>query len=322
MNVGIIGAGKIAKKMATTINGMATASAYAIGSRSLEKAQAFAKEFGMQKAYGSYEELVGDPDIGLVYVATPHSHHADVIKLALEHNKPVLCEKAFTVNEKQAKEVIDLAKSKNLLLAEAIWTRYLPMRQMLDEVLSSGIIGEVKSLTANLGYVIDSVPRLGDPKLAGGALLDVGVYTINFMLMVLGEHFEHFESTAIMTDSGVDGHNSITFSYPNHVMAILHSTQHALTDRRGMIFGTKGFIEVQNINNPEAIRVYDLDYKLVKELAQPAQITGFEYQVQACIDAIAAGSIECPQMPHSEILRVMHIMDDIRTQWGLKYPGE
>lgn len=322
MNIGIIGAGKIAKKMAKTLNGMERAQAYAIASRSLEKARTFANEFGMPKAYGSYEELVSDEHVDLVYVATPHSHHAACIKLALEHGKPVLSEKAFTVNAKEAKAVIELAREKNLLLAEAIWTRYVPMRSMLDEVLASGIIGDVKTVTANLGYVIDSVPRLSDPHLAGGALLDVGVYTINFMLMVLGDNYTAFDSTAQMTASGVDGQNSITYSYPNGVMAILHSNQHALTDRRGMIFGTKGFIEVANINNPESIRVFDLDYRLVKELKQPKQITGFEYQVEACIDAIEAGKIECPQMPHQEIIRVMHMMDAVREQWGLRYPNE
>ena len=322
MKVGILGAGGIARKMAKTLNKMDRASAYAIGSRSIEKAQAFAKDFGIGKAYGSYEALLSDPEVQLVYVATPHSHHAQHIELALEHGKPVLCEKAFTVNAKQAKKVIDLAKKKHLLLAEAIWTRYVPMRNMLDEVVQSGIIGEITSLTANLGYAIDTVPRLMDPNLAGGALLDVGVYTINFMSMVLGDDFSSFDASAVMTETGVDGHNSLTFTYPDGKIAILHSSQHAITDRRGMLFGTKGFIEVVNINNPEKIWVFDSEYQLVKEIVQPQQITGFEYQVEACIDAIEAGAMECPQMPHDEILRIMGIMDDVRARWGLKYPNE
>ncbi len=322
MNVGIIGAGGIARKMAETLNGMDQARAYAIGSRSLEKAQAFAKEFDMVKAYGSYEELVGDDDIGLIYVASPHSHHAEHIRLALEHGKHVLCEKAFTVNERQAEELIFLAREKNLLLAEAIWTRYMPMRKMLNETIASGVIGEVRSLSANLGYVIDSVRRLQDPHLAGGALLDVGVYTINFMLMVLGSGFTSFDTSVVFTGSGVDGQSTTTFIYPGNVLAFLHSTQHALTDRRGMIFGTGGFIEVTNINNPESIRVYDLEYNLIQELLQPEQITGFEYQVEACIEAIGEGKTECSLMPHSEILKVMRIMDTIRSRWGLSYPME
>ncbi len=322
MNIGIIGAGGIAKKMAKTVTQMDDAHMYAIASRSLEKAQTFAKEFNIPHAYGSYEELVADSNIDLVYVATPHSHHYDHMKLALEHNKPILCEKAFTVNAKQAKEILEISKEKQILVAEAIWTRYLPTRTMIDELISSGIIGEVESVTANLGYVINHVPRLATPELAGGALLDVGVYTINFAIMVLGDAFTAIDSTATFTKTGVDAQNSVTLTYPDEVIAILHSSQLAHTDRRGMIFGTKGFIEVENINNPEAIRVFDRNYNMVKELTQPQQITGFEYQVRACMKAIEQHSIECPQHPHSQIIKVMETMDTIRGQWDLRYPFE
>ena len=322
MNIGIIGAGGIARKMAHTINGMQEATVYAIASRTKEKAVAFANDFDIPKAYGSYEEMVQDPKVDLVYVATPHSHHYEHMKLALEHDKPILCEKPFTVNAKEAREILDLAKTRNVMVAQAMWTRYLPMRPMLNEVVASGIIGEVKSLTANLGYVINHIPRMALPELAGGALLDVGVYTINFALMVLGEEIEKIDSSVIFTPTGVDAQNSITLTYPNNVMAMLHSTQMAKTDRRGMIFGTKGYIEVQNINNPEAIRVYDMNNKLIKEIEQPSQITGFEYQVKASIAAINAKSIECPEHPHKEILRIMDIMDTLRAQWGLVYPFE
>lgn len=322
MRVGIIGAGTIARKMAYTLRHMNRAEPYAIASRSLEKAQAFATDFHMERAYGSYEEMVNDDLVDLVYVATPHSHHAEHTRLAVDHGKPVLCEKAFTENAAQAREVLAMAEEREVLVAEAIWTRYLPMRSMLDEVLASGIIGNIHMLTANLGYVINHVPRIADPALAGGALLDVGVYPINFMLMALGSSFERFSTSVQMTERGVDAHNSMTFLYPERRMAVLHSTQFALTDRRGLIYGDKGYVEVENINNPEAIRVYDLDYQLVQELIQPPQITGFEYQVEACIDALEAKEIECPQMPHEEIIRVMQIMDDVRAAWGMKYPNE
>lgn len=316
MRLGIIGAGKIARKMALTINSMEDASLYAIASRSKEKADEFAKMFQIEKAYGSYEDMVADDKVDLVYVATPHSHHYEHCKLALEHNKNVLCEKAFTVNEAQAKEILDLAEKKHLLVAEAIWTRYMPMRKMLDDILSSGIIGEPQSLTANLGYAISDVPRLHDPRLAGGALLDLGVYTINFALMAFGNEISRIDSSAVMLDTGVDAQNSIAFSYKDGRMATLFSTQMANTDRRGAIFGTKGFVEVENINNPESIRIYDSEYKLIKELIQPNQITGFEYEVRSCINAIKSNSIECPEMPHEEILRVMRIMDAVRTKWS------
>ncbi|MGD1833987.1 MAG: Gfo/Idh/MocA family protein [Sphaerochaetaceae bacterium] len=322
MNIGIIGAGGIAKKMARTVNEMDDAVLYSIASRSIEKAESFAGEFDVEKAYGSYEQLVSDDKVDLIYVATPHSHHFEHMKLALEHDKPVLCEKAFTVNAKQAKEILQISKERNVLVAEAIWTRYLPSRKMIDDLIDSKIIGEVKSVTANLGYVIDHVPRLAQPSLAGGALLDVGVYTINFAMMVLGNAYENIFSAATFTETGVDAQNSITLTYPKMVTAILHSSQLALTDRRGMIFGTKGFIEVENINNPERIRVFDKNYELLQDLQVPPQITGFEYQVRVCMEAIRKGSVECEQMPHSEILKVMETMDMIRAQWNMTYPFE
>ena len=160
MKIAILGAGKIARAMATTINGMKEATNYAVASRNLDKAKGFVKEFGIEKAYGSYEEMFQDPQVELVYVATPHSHHCEHVKLCLNHGKHVLCEKSFSANKEEAIEMINLAKEKNLLLTEAIWTRYMPSRKILDDVISSGIIGEVSMLTANLGYVINDIKRL------------------------------------------------------------------------------------------------------------------------------------------------------------------
>ena len=322
MNIGIIGAGRIAVKMAHTLNKMSSATAYAIASRSLEKAEAFAKEHHVIKAYGSYEQMVSDPDVHLVYVATPHSHHFDQVKLALEHGKPVLCEKAFTLNATQAKALIEISHKKNVLLAEAIWPKYLPIRTMLDEVIDSGIIGEVTSVTANLGFYLLDKERVTNPLLAGGALLDLGAYAINLALMAIKSDIKNIESSATFLDTGVDAQNSAIVTFEDDKVALLHSTQLAYTDKRGMLFGSKGYLELVDVTNPQSIKVFDKNYQLVKELARPEQITGFEYQVQACIDAINAGEIECKAHPHSEILRVMNIMDEMRRQWGMHYPME
>lgn len=322
MKMAILGAGGIARTMAYTMSRMEEVECYAVAARDYERARCFADEYGFEKAYGSYEEMVMDPEVELVYIATPHSHHYEHTELCLHHGKHVLCEKAFMANAWQAEKVIKLARSKNLLLAEAIWTRYMPMRKTLDEVIASGIIGEVYSLTANLGYVIDHVPRLVDPALAGGALLDVGVYTINFASMVFGDQIKSVMSTAILTETGVDAQNSITICYEDGKMALLHSSMMALTDRRGIIHGSKGFIEVKNINNCEEIEVYDLERNLIRKYNTPPQITGFEYQVAACMQAIHNGEVECAQMPHSEIIRIMKCMDELRATWGVKYPFE
>ena len=190
VKMGILGAGKIAGVMAATLREMDSVECYAVASRDYDKANAFVKQYGFAKAYGSYEEMVKDSEVELVYVATPHSHHYDHIKLCLEHGKHVLCEKAFTLNAKQAEEVFAMAREKGLLLTEAIWTRYIPMRKRLDDVLASGVIGKPYMLTANLAYVVGDKERIVKAELGGGALLDLGVYTLNFASMVFGDDIE------------------------------------------------------------------------------------------------------------------------------------
>ena len=204
MKLAILGPGGIARSMATAAKGLPEVELYAVGSRTYEKAKAFAEEWGFEKAYGSYEEMLSDPQVELVYVATPHSHHYQYAKMCLEHGKHVLVEKAFTVNAVQAEELIRMSEEKGLLLAEAIWTRYMPSRKMIDDLVESGVIGKVTSLTANLGYVLPHVERLQEPSLAGGALLDLGVYPINFALMVFHGQVEKVTSTAVMSPKGID----------------------------------------------------------------------------------------------------------------------
>jgi predicted dehydrogenase len=322
MNVGILGAGFIAEKMAETLNRMKGATAAAVASRDLDRAKAFAGKFKIERFYGSYLEMARDPGVDLIYVATPHSHHYEHMKLCLEQGKHILCEKAFTVNAAQAKEVIALGKKKRLLVTEAIWTRYLPMRTVMDKILAEGIIGNAVSLTANLCQAVAHIERLVKPKLAGGALLDMGVYTINFALMCFGSAIADINAVRVKYKTGVDAMNSITFTYKDGRIAILESGFTCRSDRRGVVAGDKGYIEFLNINNCEGIRVYDTQDKLLASYKTPKQITGFEYQVEACKKAIEAGSIECPEMPHAEIIRVMEIMDKIRKTWGLVYPGE
>ncbi len=322
MKFGILAPGRMANAMALAVSSIPDIERYAVASRDLGRAENFAKKWEFEKAYGSYEEMVKDPEVEFVYVASPHSHHYEHAKLCLEHGKHVLVEKAFTVNAKQAEELVALSKKNNVLLAEAMWTRYMPNRQMISDVINGGVIGKVTSLTANLGYVISHVERMREPSLAGGALLDIGVYPINFALMAFGDDIKSIDATAVMTEKGVDLMNSITLTYEDGRMAVLHSSMAAVTDRQGVINGDNGFIEVQNINNCEEIRVYNLDRKMVARYEVSEQVNGYEYEVVACIKAIREGKIECEEMPHEETLRVMHILDSIREKWNMKYPCE
>ena len=176
MNIGILGAGNIAATMATTLQSLKNVTCYAVAAREKKRAQAFADKFGFQVAYGSYVDMLSDPNVHLVYIATPHSHHYEHIKMCLKHGKHVLCEKAFTANAAQAEEVILEAREKGLLLTEAIWTRYMPMRLTIDAIIKSGIIGTPTSLSANLGYPLEHKERMVKLELCGGALLDLCVY--------------------------------------------------------------------------------------------------------------------------------------------------
>lgn len=318
----ILAAGGIAAKMSYAVSKLPEIHRYAVASRSLEKAETFAKEWGYEKAYGSYEEMLADPCVELVYVASPHSHHYEHAKMCIEAGKHVLVEKAFTVNAEQAQELIRLAREKNVLLTEAMWTRFMPARKILDDLIAEGVIGEIYSLTANLGYDIKHKERLIKPELAGGALLDVGVYPIQFALMAVHSKVKKISSDAVLSEEGVDLTNSITITFENGVMAVLHSSMLSLTDREGVIYGESGSIRFHNINNCEGISIYDKSGMPVREIEIPKQINGYEYEILACVKAIEEGRLECSEMPHEETIRGMEILDTIRKQWGMKYSCE
>jgi len=322
MKIGVLGTGGIVRSVTPTLQRMKDIECYAIASRTLERAEKAAEEYGYEKAYGNYEELVADPLVELVYVATPHSRHYDDMKLCIAHGKPVICEKSFTMNAKQAKEIRELAKEAGVFVTEAIWPRYMPSRTLIQDTIDSGIIGTVSTLTANLSYIISGVKRIQDPELAGGALLDVGVYGINFALMHFGEEIERIESSVQMTETGVDAMESITIFYKNGRMAVLTHGIYGRSDRKGIFYGDKGYIIVENINNPQSVTVYDTEDRLVKQIPVPEQISGYEYQFEECRRCIAEKKTESDSMPLKDSVYMMELMDRLRAQWGLVYPQE
>ncbi len=322
MNIGILGAGNIAGKMARTLNGMKDATAYAVAARDPERARNFANAYQIEKAYGSYEEMLLDDQVDLVYIATPHSHHLAHGKMCIDHGKPVLCEKAFTANATQARELLDYANEKGVFITEAIWTRYMPSRKMIEEVIESGELGEVRMLSANLGYGISQKERLVKPELAGGALLDVGIYPLNFASMFLGNDIASLTSACVKHETGVDGQASMILTYQDGRMATLHTGMYAATEQYGIIYGTKGYLIAYNINNITKIEVFTSDRELLRSMDVPQQITGYEYEVEACMKALREGKLECEEMPHSETILLMEQMDQLRRQWGIRYPFE
>lgn len=322
MKIGIIGPGSIADTVTATLVQMDEVECYAVASRNLEKAKAFAEKFGFEKAYGSYDEMLADPLVELVYITTPHSHHYEQIMLCLDAGKNVICEKAFTLNAMQAKAVKAKAEEKGLLVAEAIWTRYMPSRSMINQVIESGIIGRVNTLTANLSYPIDWKQRIIRPELAGGALLDIGIYGLNFAWMHFGNDIARIESSVSMTDTGVDAMETITIFYNDGRMSVLTHSIYARSDRKGIIHGDKGYMVVENINNPQSISVYDTEDHLLAHYDVPEQISGYEYEFAECIEAISKGKTQCVSMPLADTVEMMEVMDSLRKRWGIVYPQE
>lgn len=320
LRVGILGAGHIAEKMAKTIVAMPDVTILAVASRSMERAHDFAARYAIERAYDSYETLVTDPDVDLVYVATPHSHHYQHARLALEHDKPVLVEKAFTANAREAAELIRLAHERGVFMTEAIWTRYMPMSQVIGEKMESGVIGEARLLTATLCYMMEHKERILRPELCGGALLDLGVYVLNFARMYFGSDIVRTVSSAQLWPTGVDMQECISLCYADGRMANLQAGALTFNDKQGIISGTEGYIRVDNINCPRLIEIYRNDVCVERIVAPEDMISGYEYQLRECKRCLENGLIESPMMPHSETLAIMQQMDALRAEWGVRYP--
>ena len=320
LRVGIIGAGWIAEKAAITLNGLADCEAYAIASRTQEKADAFAEKWKMRKAYGSYSELIADPSVDLVYVGTPHSHHYDVTREALLAGKPCLVEKAFMANHRQAKAIVDLARERKVFLAEAIWTRYQPVVKMMRDLIGSGRIGTPRLVTATLGYSMGDKPRIMRADLCGGALLALGVYALNFVRMFFDADIVSISSQCVKSQTGMDLTNAMTLTLSDGVLCNLQSSAACVGDNIGVIAGTEGNLIIDNINNPQTITVNGPDRTYIETIHVPQQITGYEYQFMACRQALIDGLLEPKEMPLEETLYIMELMDGLRKEWGVRYP--
>ena len=322
LNFSILCAGSIAAKMAETVSKMDEVAPYAIAARDLNRAQNLADEFGFPKAYGSYDELVNDENVDFIYIASPHSHHYQHAKLCLEHGKNVLCEKSFTVNLKQAQELFDLAKRKNLFIMEAVWTRFQPFATKLSEIIDSGMIGKPLTITASIGQDMRHVERIVNPELAGGALLDLGIYPLTFASMVFGTEVVKIVSTCVKSDRGVDAQDSVTLVYKSGQMAVLNFSFLSTMKNQAIIYGDKGYISLQTYWHPEEIQVYLNGEAEPKTHKVPFDFSGYEYEVRAAAKAMDQGELSCEQMLPEETLRILKIMDQLRADWGILYPFE
>ncbi len=320
---GVIAPGRIAHTFAKGILSIVDAEISVVASSSQERADTFAEQYDIAKAYDSYEALVADPDVDAVYISSLHHQHFAQAMLALEAGKPVLCEKPLTVNAAETKKLIETAREKNLFLMEAVWTRYLPIYGTVRQWLDDGEIGELVMMNASFGFRAEQDPnsRLLDPNLTGGALLDTGIYPLSISQWVMGQNPKSFQVHGLIGETGVDELIAATLVYENGVVSQFSSNFRSASRNEFVIYGSAGHIRIHadfwggtratlNVNGKEQTVIADFD------------ATGFEYQTVEAMRCIREGLLESPKMTHADTLATMTLMDNIRAEIGLKYPFE
>lgn len=319
---GILGPGGIATAFAEDLKKLEAHSIAAVGSRTLSNAQSFAHNFG-GIAYGSYEELVADPQVDAIYVATPHPAHKENVILALNAGKPVLCEKPFAVSAFEAQQMVDAAASNGVALMEAMWARFLPHYAKVREIVASGVLGKIHTIQADHGQRLadQNIPRLVEPSLAGGALLDLGIYPVSFAHMILGNPTK-ITSTAVLTDKGVDAQTSMIFDYADGAQAVLNTTMIEQTPCRAVVAGLNGWLEIdRTFYNPASMRVV-LNDGSVTEYPSTYIGHGLREQAESFKQLVRSGQQQSQILNWQDTVDIMKTLDQVRTQIGLKYPFE
>lgn len=321
---GIIGSGTIASTFATALNSMEDTRLVGVASRNIIKAKEFTKRFQIEKAYGSYEELVKDEEIDVIYIATPHSEHKANAELCIKNGKAVLCEKPFTINVLESEYLISLAREHKVFIMEAMWTKLLPTTIKVKQWIKDGRIGKVRHIRASFGYKspFDPDHRLYNPNLAGGALLDVGIYPITYVVHMMDRLPDEIISGAQFGKTKIDEQNVIIMKYNDGVLADLSSSIAAETGYDAMISGEDGWIVVPKFWSAEEAHLYNSKKELVESFNKPHHENGYEYEAYEVNKCLREGKLESDKLPHKDTLDVMRIMDDIRAEWGLEYPQE
>jgi predicted dehydrogenase len=319
-NVGILGPGKIANRFAACFQFVPQAKVYAIASRDGKKAREFAATYGAEKSYSSYEELVKDSAVDLIYIATPHPFHHEQSILCLKHGKAVLCEKPLAMNLAQVKEMIDAAKKANVFFMEGMWSRFFATTHKALELIKSGAIGEVRSLHADFGFSAPVNPesRLYNMALGGGAQLDVGVYPMFFALLMLGKPDE-IKSSSQLATTGADTTTQALFKYKSGAIGHIMSSIVADSPKDAYIIGTLGRIIVHAPWHKSEKVTLRLNSGETTDFSFPHSGNGFEFQLQHVVDCLEKNKTESDQMPLSMSLMMAEVSDEIRRQGGVKY---
>ena len=321
---GIIAPGGIARTFAQAITARTTQRIVAVGSRSHERAQSFVDEFASgATAYGSYEELVAEDDVDVVYVASPHSEHREHALLAIAAGKHVLVEKAFTRNVAEAREVLEAAERAGVFVMEAMWSRFLPHYDVVRQAIEQGLVGEIRWVAADHGQALypDGPRRMSDPALAGGALLDLGIYPLSFAAMLMPQ-VDDIVATGILTPQGVNESETITLRGGGSI-AGLGTTMATQTPNTAVVAGTEGRLELDGwFYFPNRVRLLTNDGDVIDEYVATDDIHALHHEAAEVARRVSAGELQSPLMSHAETLRLMHLMDDVRAQLGVRFPGE
>lgn len=320
---GIMGTGTIANSFVKGLSYLDDAKLYAVASRSIEKAEEFGINHGAVKMYGSYEALVKDKEVDIIYIATPNTFHKDNMLLCLNNGKEVLCEKPFTINSKEAKEVIKLAREKKLFLMEAMWSRFFPIMNKVRTWLDEAAIGDLRMVTADFGFRREGTQeeRKVSPERGGGALLDVGVYPISFASMIFGGFPKQITGITSLYATGVDQQSSMLLGYDKGEMAVLSCAINTPTPKEARIIGNKGSIYIPDFSRATKATLSVIG-EVPEEFEMPLDGNGYNYEAAAAMDCLRRGDQENSLMPLDETLSIMEIMDELRGQWKLRYPTE
>lgn len=323
-NWGVIGPGNIANTFAKAIAPSKKGKILAVASRSKERAADFANTYQIEKTYTEYEQMLADPDIDIIYIATPHNFHYQQAKMCLEAGKHVLVEKPSTVNAQQMKALVALAQSKNLLLQEALWSRFMPCLLQLRQLLDEGIIGDIQYIQSEIGFAFQNreKSRLIKAELAGGALLDLGIYSITVSQFLLQEHPDTVTAMGQLTDQHVDGHVLANMHYPSGRYAQFTCSMLAQTSNTMRIVGTEGFVNLPacfwDTDQTEVFK----DNKLIQTIDIPHPVNGFEYQIEESMSCIEQNKLCSEVMTHTDSIAVLAVMDSIRQQIGVQFPQQ
>lgn len=321
---GILGTGGIATKFATGLQALSDAELVAVGSRSRHTADTFADRFDIPRRHGSYEALANDPDVDVIYVSTPHTFHKDNSILCLQAGKAVLCEKPFTINAGDTEDVVRCARDNGQFLMEAVWTRFLPVVVRVRQWLSDGAIGDVRMLTADFGFRAGVNPegRLFNPALGGGGLLDVGIYTVSLASMVFGGPPSRITGMADIGETGIDEQAAMILGYDGGELALLACAVRTSTPQEAVIMGTEGTIRIKSPFWSATQATLTVSGNDPEHIEMPHAGNGYNYEAAEVMRCLRAGALESTTMPLDESIAVMRTLDEIRAQWGLRYPME